>query len=410
MVSMGCHCSGSRYGRFTMSTDPTRAPRPRDRKAQLAAVAAGLFRARGFHGVGINDIAAAAGVTGPALYRHFTDKQAILAYVVLSGIDDMEAVTADALTDSVPASAQLETLLTGLAAQAVERREIAALWRWEGPHLAREERREIRRRSGAVLDAWTKAVLTTRPELPAEEAELLCWAALSVFGSVSVHHTAVARKRFIALLVELATAVVETTLPSATTPPPAPVAGLGTPSRREQVLAAATALFAERGFHAVSMEDIGAAAGIAGPSVYRHFPSKAALMVAIGHRAADRLALAAEQALQAPDEATGLRRLAASYVHTLLHTPELLVSFTADRVTMPERDKADLLRVQRDYVGQWLTLLTAVHPGLPAREAKVRVHAALTVANDLSRTRRVSGRPHLQAELTALLHAVLGLG
>ncbi|WP_328604037.1 TetR/AcrR family transcriptional regulator [Amycolatopsis sp. NBC_00345] len=392
-----------------MTTHPTRVPRPRDRKAQLAAVAAGLFRARGFHGVGINDIAAAAGVTGPALYRHFSDKQAILAYVVLSGIDDMEAVTAEALTDSVPVPEQLDALLTGLAAQAVERREIAALWRWEGPHLAREERREIRRRSGAVLDAWTKAVLATRPELAGEEAELLCWAALSVFGSVSVHHTAVARKRFVALLVELATAVLETTLPSATAPPAATVAGLGTPSRREQVLAAATALFAERGFHAVSVEDIGAAAGIAGPSVYRHFPSKAALMVAIGHRAADRLALAAEQALQAPDEATGLRRLAASYVHTLLHTPELLVSFTADRVTMPDRDKADLLRVQRDYVAQWLTLLTAVHPGLPPREAKVRVHAALTVANDLSRTRRVSGRPHLQAELTALLHAILGL-
>ncbi|MDT8911612.1 helix-turn-helix domain-containing protein [Amycolatopsis sp. PS_44_ISF1] len=395
-----------------MSTRPARPPRPRDRKAQLAAVAAGLFRARGFHGVGINDIAAAAGVTGPALYRHFSDKQAILAYVVLGGIDDMEAVTAGALTDSVPSepvAEQLRALLTGLATQAVERREIAALWRWEGPHLAREERREIRRRSGAVLDAWTKAVLTTRPELAGEEAELLCWAALSVFGSVSVHHTTVARKRFIGLLVELATAVLRTTLPDAAAPPPAPVAGLGTPSRREQVLAAATALFAERGFHAVSMEDIGAAAGIAGPSVYRHFPSKAALMVAIGHRAADRLALAAEQALRALDEETGLRRLAASYVHTLLHTPELLVSFTADRVTMPDRDKADLLRIQRDYVAQWLTLLTAVHPGLPAREAKVRVHAALTVANDLSRTRRVSGRPHLQAELTTLLHAVLGL-
>ncbi|MER6898583.1 TetR/AcrR family transcriptional regulator, partial [Amycolatopsis sp. NPDC000740] len=72
-----------------MSTSPSRGTRPRDRKAQLAAVAAELFRARGFHGVGINDIAASAGVTGPALYRHFADKQAILAYVVLAGIDDI---------------------------------------------------------------------------------------------------------------------------------------------------------------------------------------------------------------------------------------------------------------------------------------------------------------------------------
>ncbi|QRP47344.1 TetR/AcrR family transcriptional regulator [Amycolatopsis sp. FDAARGOS 1241] len=383
---------------------PDRPSRPRDRRAQLAAVAAELFRARGFHGVGINDIAAAAGVTGPALYRHFADKQAILAYVVLAGIDDMEAVTSAALSG---APDQLDTLLTGLATQAVERREIAALWRWEGPHLRREERREIRRRSGAVLDAWTKALLAARTELAADDAEFLCWGALSVFGSVAVHHTTVARRRFVPLLVELASAVLDTTLPGSVSPAPDIPNGLGTPSRREQILSAATALFGERGFHAVSMEDIGAAAGIAGPSVYRHFPSKAALMAAIGHRAADRLALAAEQALRAPDELTALRRLSASYVHTLLHTPELLVSFTADRVTMPDREKADLLRVQRDYVAQWVTLLAAILPSLPAREAKIRVHAALTIANDLTRTRRVSGRPNLEAELTALLRTVL---
>ncbi|MEA5358361.1 TetR/AcrR family transcriptional regulator [Amycolatopsis sp., V23-08] len=391
-------------------TDSVRSVRPRDRKAQLAAVAAELFRARGFPGVGIKDIADAAGVTGPALYRHFADKQAILAYVVLGGFEDLEAATASALSDSVPPADQLKDLLGQLATQAVERREIAALWRWEGRHLPKEDQREIARRSALTLASWSKALLVQRPELPAEDAELLCWAALSVFGSVSVHHTAVARRRFAQLLVELALGVLNTTLPTpvsaqSDTPP----LRLGTPSRREQVLAEATALFAQRGFHDVSMEDIGAAAGIAGPSVYRHFPSKAALMVAIGHRAADRLALAAERALQATDERSALHRLAASYVHTILHTPELLVSFSADRVTMPDRDKADLLRIQRDYVTQWVTLLSAVQPQLPPREAKITVHAALTIANDLARTRRVAARPHFEAELTALLHTILGI-
>jgi hypothetical protein len=74
---------------------------------------------------------------------------------------------------------------------------------------------------------------------------------------------------------------------------------------------------------------------------------------------------------------------------------------------MPDREKADLLRVQRDYVAQWVTLLCAIFPALPPREAKIRVHAALTIANDLARTRRVNGRPALEAELTALMRAVL---
>lgn len=385
-----------------------RSPRPRDRKAQLAGLAAELFRARGFHGVGINDIAAAAGITGPALYRHFADKQAVLSYVVLSGIDDMEAATTETLADGLPVPAQVNALLGTLAAQAVERREVAALWRWEGRHLPREERREIRRRSGAVLEAWSKALRALRPELTADDAELLCWAGLSVFGSVSVHHTSVAKKRFAQILVQLAESVLHVTLPEPEeTLEETPSMALGEPSRREQILAAATELFGQRGFRSVSMEEIGAAAGIAGPSVYRHFPSKAALMVAIGHRAADRLALAAERALRTGDERDALRRLAASYVHTLLRTPELLVSFSGSPMELPERDKADLIRVQRDYVARWIALTSEVHPELSLREVKITVHAALTIANDLARTRRVNGRPNIEAELTALTHAVL---
>ncbi|KZB87738.1 TetR/AcrR family transcriptional regulator [Amycolatopsis regifaucium] len=387
-----------------------RQARPRDRKAQLAGLAAELFRARGFHGVGINDIAAAAGITGPALYRHFADKQAVLSYVVLSGIDDMERATTETLADvDLPVRAQVKALLDTLAAQAVERREVAALWRWEGRHLPREERREIRRRSGAVLAAWSKALLALRPELTPDDAELLCWAGLSVFGSVSVHHTSVAKKRFAQILVQLAESVLHVTLPEpGEAPEETPSMTLGEPSRREQILAAATGLFGQRGFRAVSMEEIGAAAGIAGPSVYRHFPSKAALMVAIGHRAADRLTVAAERALRTDDERDALRRLAASYVHTLLRTPELRVSFSGSPMELPERDKADLIRVQRDYVARWIALASEVRPELSLREVKITVHAALTIANDLARTRRVNGRPNIEAELTTLTHAVLG--
>src|SRR3954464_11238916 len=49
--------------------------------------------------------------------------------------------------------------------------------------------------------------------------------------------------------------------------------------RRSQLIAAAERLVAERGFLAVRLEDIGAAAGVSGPAVYRHFPNKEALLV-----------------------------------------------------------------------------------------------------------------------------------
>ncbi|EHR52497.1 transcriptional regulator [Saccharomonospora marina XMU15] len=389
--------------------------RPRDRRQQIAAVASELFRARGYHGVGINDIAAAAGVTGPALYRHFADKQAILAHVLLTGFQEMEAATDAALaTAELPTPQQVHTLLERLATSSVERREVAALWRWEGRHLDADSQHLIRTRSAAMLTTWAKVLMRLRPELDPDEAELLCWAGLSVFGSVSVHHTSIARKRFTRLLVDIALRVFHARLPKAREPaePSQPPLALGAPSRREQLLTEAAELFRRHGFSSVSMEDIGKAAGIAGPSVYRHFPSKASLLGAIGRRAADRLSLAAEHALRTsgpPDEREALRRLARSYVRTLTGPPELLVSFSVDRVHIEERDRCELLRIQRDYVARWVHLLEAVHPELDTRQAKITVHAALTIANDLTRTRRVNSRPNLTAELVALLEAVLDI-
>ena len=59
--------------------------------------------------------------------------------------------------------------------------------------------------------------------------------------------------------------------------------------RREQLLEAAAVLFAERGYHAVGIDDIGAAAGISGPGVYRHFAGKQALLAALCERALHRM-------------------------------------------------------------------------------------------------------------------------
>lgn len=51
-------------------------------------------------------------------------------------------------------------------------------------------------------------------------------------------------------------------------------------SRREQILQIAVRLFAERGYHGVSMDDIGSAAGVTGPALYHHFAGKESMLVA----------------------------------------------------------------------------------------------------------------------------------
>ena len=404
--------------------DTSRPPvkRPRNRKAQLADAAAELFRKHGYHQVSVNDIAQAAGVTGPAVYRHFRGKQDILAHVLLSGMDTFGLVTERALATPGTPAEQLDALLRAVAALAVDRREITALWRWEGRNLAEADRTKIRHRGAELISQWAIAMRDARPDLTPADTELLGWATLSVYGSVSVHHVNPPRRRFEELLARLAAAVTAWEVPAGDASPlpdpsvaeikqavlgPQPQPGVAG-SRREELLTAALSLFRERGYAAVSMEDIGTRAGMAGPSIYRYFPAKAAILVAGGYRMADRLGEAAEQALKLPPH-EALRSLATSYVDTVLRSDNIMANFASELANLPERDRKELVRLQRAYVAEWLRQLR-LHTELSEQEAKVVVHAALTVVNDLARTPRLLTRPRIAAELVELAVAVLNAG
>ena len=70
---------------------PTVKRRPKDRKEQILEQAVRLFTERGFHSVKLEDIAEAAGVTARALYRHYENKQALLAAVIRTAQENPSA-------------------------------------------------------------------------------------------------------------------------------------------------------------------------------------------------------------------------------------------------------------------------------------------------------------------------------
>jgi len=75
------------------------------------------------------------------------------------------------------------------------------------------------------------------------------------------------------------------------------------PGRKGEILGAAAEVFTERGYDAGSMRDIAARVGVSEPALYRHFPGKEALFLALMHLAGGRLrneALALIDAVQ-PD-------------------------------------------------------------------------------------------------------------
>ena len=52
------------------------------RRAQLATAAAGQFHRLGFHQVSTADVAAAVGLTAPAIYRHYKSKEDLLVAAI----------------------------------------------------------------------------------------------------------------------------------------------------------------------------------------------------------------------------------------------------------------------------------------------------------------------------------------
>lgn len=150
------------------------------------------------------------------------------------------------------------------------------------------------------------------------------------------------------------------------------------PARREKILEAAAELVARRGYHAVSLADIGAAAGIVGSGIYRHFGSKSAILDALLDQAMDRLAGDAARAL-----ATGaggeqvLAALVAGQVAFAVDDRRLVRLYQREIHTLPEADRRRLRHRQRHYIEEWVRVLAGMRPGMADGEARARVHAAI---------------------------------
>ena len=92
--------------------------------------------------------------------------------------------------------------------------------------------------------------------------------------------------------------------------------------RREQILATAAELFAARGFHGVSVADIGAACGISGPALYKHFASKDAVLAEMLVSISERLLeVGRERSEAAPDARAALVALVEWHVDFALRRP-----------------------------------------------------------------------------------------
>lgn len=150
------------------------------RRAQIIAVATKLFRERGFHAVGIDEIGTAAGISGPGVYRHFENKDNLLVSVFEEATDDLWS---DLDPDEHPS---VEAYVRSHVAYALAHADAIELWYQEGRHLPREAQRAQRRLQRRYIERWVDALREERPELDADEAGIVVQATIGLIHS-TVH-------------------------------------------------------------------------------------------------------------------------------------------------------------------------------------------------------------------------------
>jgi AcrR family transcriptional regulator len=180
------------------------------------------------------------------------------------------------------------------------------------------------------------------------------------------------------------------------------------PSRRDEILRAAAQLFAERGSRAVGVDDIGAAVGVTGPAIYRHFASKDAMLAEMLLRISERLLAGGSERVTAAgdtDPAAQLRALIAFQVEFALDNPALITVQDRDLGSLPDADAAQVRRLQRRYVEEWVTVLARLDPGADAATCRARAHAVFGLINSTPHSAGPLGRPAMATLLADMAWA-----
>ncbi len=180
--------------------------------------------------------------------------------------------------------------------------------------------------------------------------------------------------------------------------------------RRAQYLRAAGHLFALRGYHAVTIDDLGAAVGVSGPALYRHFTSKEAMLSELLVSASERL-LAGYEAIAAKDvpDLDALKDLISFHLDFALAERDVIRMQERELANLPPASNHLVRQLQRQYIQGWSAIVSRLSPETSDPELEVKMHALFGILNSTPYSARLEGVADIREVLsrTAML-ALLG--
>ena len=161
--------------------------------------------------------------------------------------------------------------------------------------------------------------------------------------------------------------------------------------RRQQILDTAASLFAERGFHGVSVHDIGGACGISGPALYKHFAGKDDILTqSLTAISEELLAEGRARATAAASADAALEELIAWHIDFALGHPALIVIQEREWANLDAAGRKQVRRLQLAYVDVWVDVVRRLRDDLDATEARAAVQATFGLLNSTPHSARIS--------------------
>ena len=155
------------------------------RRDEILQGAIGLFRSNGFDGVGIDEIGTVAGLTGPALYRHFPGGK---WEIVRAAFDLAHEILRESFREAAPVDSpnRLSQLLRSYVTVNFDHSDLIALYLEGGLALPEPEQAALLRRQRSYISVWSRASRDERPGLrPAYAHTLVAVTLLSINAAAS---------------------------------------------------------------------------------------------------------------------------------------------------------------------------------------------------------------------------------
>jgi AcrR family transcriptional regulator len=151
--------------------------------------------------------------------------------------------------------------------------------------------------------------------------------------------------------------------------------------RKEAIVASAARLFSRNGYPATGIDEIGEAAGITGPGVYRHFDNKNGVLDEVVRRAVEKVvAGVADVVARGDGDWEVLEGLVANMITSVLDDRAGWAVVVREQRHLDAAAQRALARAHRLHIEEWVHALSHARPDLTDAEVRVIVHGVLGVA------------------------------